>query len=350
MILSRLPILLLLWLSLSVERASGSTFGKPRRTSLLSSLRHHIELSGDLRGGASVAEVDNDEDTVESEEGSDITQHPDFDNLRTYRMQQQVLLQLRATYLSEALALRGLPLPTLKDVATPEGALPPQPVDWDCALATEEEPKSCLYSFDAEPYTKVVAPLGTTQWISLGALNRLRRTDPTKVEPMWHSQYAILQSWFDGESQYSLLQHVGFQGFLLNALLQGVRLHVALGLALTVTVIVFMPIIEYFINRFLCSGLLWIRWHQWSRFVHAALPLKLLLGQMAGKFVANLFDQLVSIVKEKLVEVECDILEEHVPLTVGVPTITEDEVVEEDNFEWGEEENEEDSEDEDFDE
>lgn len=296
-----------------------------------------------LRGGSTnVQEAQEDE-----EETSSITQHPDFDNLQSYRMQQQLLMQLRATFLSEALAQRGLPtFPTLKDVATPDGAQPPQPVDWDCALATEEDPKSCLYSFDAEPNTKVVAPLGTTQWISLSALNRLRRDDPTKVEPMWHSQYAILQSWFHGESQYSLLQHVGIHGFLLNALLQGIRLHVTLGLALGVLAILCMPILEYFVNRFLCGGFLWIRWHQWSRFVHAALPLKLLLGQMAFKFVASLFDKLLTIVKDRLVELECQILEQHIPLTVGVPTITkeneEEDDDDEDDFNWGGEEEEED--------
>jgi hypothetical protein len=277
------------------------------------------------------------EDEKESEH--DIRKHPDFSSLQAYRMQQQILLQLRATFLSEALARRGLPLPTLLEVATPEGAQKPQSVDWDCALATEDDPKSCLYSFDAEPWTKVVAPLGTTQWISLGALNRLRRTDPTKVEPMWHSQFAVLASWFNPESEYSLLQHVGIQGFLLNALLQGTRLPIALGFALVVGAIICMPLLEYIVNRFLCCGFLWSSWPKWSRFIHAALPLKILLGQMAGKFVAGLFDQLLGIVKERLVELECRILEQHIPLTVGVPIIQPgDEEVEEeqdDDFGWG---------------
>lgn len=271
---------------------------------------------------------DKEEDSANS--ANDIRNDPEFATLQAYRMQQQHLLQLRATYLSEALAKRGLPLATLNDVATPEGAQPPQSVDWDCALATEEDPKSCLYSFDAEPNTKVLAPLGTTQWISLGALNRLRRTDPTKVEPMWHSQFAILKSWFDPESEYSLLQHVGFTGFALNALLQGHRLEVALGLALLYGALLFMPVLEYFFNRLLVSGLLWSQWHRWSRFVHAALPLKLLLGQMAGKLIANAFGKLHGVVKERLVELECQLLETKIPLTVEVPTIHFDDEVQQD--------------------
>jgi hypothetical protein len=270
-----------------------------------------------IRGGSMATAGENDDEEDEEITTKDITEHPEFSKLQSYRMQQQILMQLRATFLSEALARRGLPMPTLMDVATPEGSEPPQPVDWDCALATEEDPKSCLYSFDAEPYTKVVAPLDTTQWISLGALNRLRRTDITKVEPMWHSQYAILESWFDPESQYSLLQHVGIQGFLLNSLLQG--LPIVLGLSLCVLAIICMPILEYIVNRIVVSGFLWSRWHQWSRFVHAALPLKLLLGQMAYQSVASAFGKLLSIVKDRLVEIECQILEQNIPLTVGVP-------------------------------
>ena len=275
------------------------------------------------RGGSTLVDDDEDEDEDENEASvNDIRNNPEFETLQAYRMKQQILMQLRATYLSEALAKRGLPITTIADVSTPEGAAPPEKVDWDCALATEEEPKSCLYSFDAQFNTKVLAPLGTTQWISVAALNRLRRTDPSKVETMWHSKYAILKSWFDAESEYSLLQHVGIQGFLLNSLLQGIRLRVVLGLSIVIIALICMPILEYLVNRLLVSGVLWTRWHQWSRFVHAALPLKLLLGQMTGRFVAKMFDKLLKLVKDRLVELECQILEQHIPLTVGVPTIS----------------------------
>merc|ERR1711937_893986 len=126
----------------------------------------------------------------------------------SYRMKQQVLLQLRATFLSEALAKRGLPIPSLKDVSTPEGKAPPKKVDWDCAVSTEADPKHCLISYDPEPGSKLVVPMemaSTDKWITLSALNNLRRNDPSKVQPMWNDQYAILSSWFDTDSRYSLL-------------------------------------------------------------------------------------------------------------------------------------------------
>lgn len=267
------------------------------------------------------ANNDDEEEEQEQEQtdGNDITKHPEFSKLQAYRMEQQVLMQLRATYLSEALVKRGIPLPSIEDVATPEGAKPSEKVDWDCALSTRKDPKMCIITFDPPPNTKVVVPVGSKDWVSLRALNRMRRDDPSKVEPMWHRKYAILRSWFDADSEYSFLQHVSFPGFLLNELLFGYRLHMAVAIALFTSAIVFMPILEYFANRFLVSGFLWMRWVSWHRFVHAALPLKLFLAQLAFSFLSRRFLDLVSIVKEILVEWECDILERSIPLTLGVP-------------------------------
>jgi hypothetical protein len=274
-----------------------------------------------LRGGSMATtdeeEEEDDDDEDQKPEENDITQHPDFPKLQAYRMKQQLLLQLRATFLSEALAKRGVPLPPIADVVTPDGKAPPKMVDWDCAISTEEEPKICMYTYDAVPGTKVIAPVDTDHWITLVQLNALRRKDPTKVEPMWHDQYAILKSWFDSDSEFSLLQHVGMKGFLLNALLEGKRLHVVVALGLMVAAIVFMPVLEYIVNRILVSGLLWSKWPTWGRFLHAALPLKLLMFQFAFKYIGKLFLKLVGVVKVGLVEMESQILEEMIPLTVG---------------------------------
>ena len=61
--------------------------------------------------------------------------------LEKYRVDQQLLLQVRATLLTELLARRGLPVITMEAVSTPEGIKPPEVVDWDCAMSTENEPK-----------------------------------------------------------------------------------------------------------------------------------------------------------------------------------------------------------------
>lgn len=246
-----------------------------------------------------------------------------------YKLDQQHLLQLRSTFLSEALAARGIHVgPTLLDVSTPDGSKPPQLTDFECALSTEEDPKSCLYSFDAEPNTKVICPSGTDQYISLTALNRLRRTDPSKVEPMWHSKYAILKSWFSDDSEYSLLQYVGWKGFVVSSLLldgwNGLLLRGILVLSVLSTILCCMPLFEVIVSRFLTSSTLWMKWMSWGRFVHAALPLKILLGQMAWKAVAGAFRKLEGLVKDYIVDLECEILEESIPVTITANSITED--------------------------
>lgn len=187
-----------------------------------------------------------------------------------------------------------------------------------------------MYSFDAEPNTKVICPTGTTQYISLGALNRLRRTDPSKVEPMWHSQYAILQSWFSDQSEYSLMQFVGFKGFIISTLLldlgKGMALKGLIAFSILASIIVCMPLIEIFMSRLLTSSFLWMKWASWGKWVHAALPLKILIGQMAWKFTAGSFSKLEGVVREYIVDLECSILEDSIPVTVGNGVVDDDDV------------------------
>ena len=113
------------------------------------------------RGGSSTTtasppqvhlQKDNDDEEEEEEEEIDIEQQQKEQRLKeqkeykAYQLQQQHLLQLRSTFLSEALAMRGIKVgPTMMDVATPEGAAPPQPCDWDCCMSTYEDPKVGLF-------------------------------------------------------------------------------------------------------------------------------------------------------------------------------------------------------------
>ena len=275
-----------------------------------------------LRGGETDDEEDDEEDDEAKVEEDRRKKREELEKVLKFRTDQQMLYQLRSTYLTEMLAARGVPLPTITSVSTPDGEKPPEKTDWDCALSTDEEPKSCLYSFDAEPDTKVVAPLGTDQWISLTALNRLRRTDPTKVEPMWHSQYGVLQSWFADSSEFSLLQHVGIKGFFVSSVLldggNGMALRSLLVLSVMSLLILFMPLIEYTVQRILVSAPFWNRWTFWGRIARAGFPLKLLIGQYVWKAVALAFRKLENQVREYVVDLECEILEDSVPITVGI--------------------------------
>ena len=155
------------------------------------------------------------------------------------------------------------------------------------------------------------------QWISLTALNRLRRTDPSKVEPMWHGKYAIRNAWF-GTSEYSLLQYVGLQGWAVTTLLDSrLFLRCALATAIALAFIVFMPQIEYIVSRIVVSAPFWATYKTWGRFANAALPFKLLMVQMLWKFLAGRFDALEGLIRSYFVELECKILEETIPVTIG---------------------------------
>ena len=135
---------------------------------------------------------------------------------------------------------------------------------------------------------------------------------------MWHSQYAIRKSWFGDDSSFSVLQHCGPTGLVLSLLLDhSMVLKALLTTAMILAILIFLPILDFWMSRMLVSSTIWINWPQWARIVHAALPLKLLLGQMGFKFLANLFGKVEQRVRDALVELECVNLEQCIPLTVG---------------------------------
>lgn len=135
---------------------------------------------------------------------------------------------------------------------------------------------------------------------------------------MWHSQYAILNSWFSDDSEFSILQHCGPKGLILNLLLdQSIILKALLSSGIFLAMVVFLPVIDFWVNRLIVSSTVWMNWSKWARIAHAALPLKLLLAQMAWKMLAKSFGKVEQRVKDALVEMECANLEGMIPLTVG---------------------------------
>lgn len=120
--------------------ASGAIFA---RHHTYTSLHRQFAFSNfqKLRGGsARILESDSEE-----EEEEEVALDPEEEKkrlaLQRWTMDQQMLMQLRSTFLSEALAKRGIPMTTLTDVATSDGDKPPEKVDWDCAMSTLDEPK-----------------------------------------------------------------------------------------------------------------------------------------------------------------------------------------------------------------
>jgi hypothetical protein len=266
---------------------------------------------------------------------------------KAYSVRQQLSLQSRSLQLRQALLARGLT--ELSHTTTTEGANSPsshnhkQAVDWDCALSTPEHPKSCLYSLDAEYGQKVIAPrmdddddtsAASPAWITLTALNRLYRTDPAKVDSLWYHQYDIVSTWFQPHHRYSLYAHYRNPVAALVTAALNVRPPWLLGCVTLSTVgalllLLLGPLVEALGTTLLTSRLLWQAWPTWGRFVHAALPLQLLLGQLALGAVGSGLQLWTRVLRSCLVEYECQALQAQLPRT----RIEEETVVDDDDAE-----------------
>lgn len=272
----------------------------------------------DVRGGSTsvLEEEESDDETdkeLEDEEDEATKQAQDL--LRTHRLTQHIYLQSRSIMLRKALIERGLTELELSDTSALNLA---KETDWDCALSTRRNPKTCLYSIDLDIGSKVIAPTNSTKWISVGALNRLRRDDPTKIDTLWHSQFKALHSWFGSDSKYALASHLppvfaifvtGLldRPWLLKTMLSTVAL---LGFAVT------LPVWEVVVQGLLMQPYLWSKWAQWARFVHAGLPMKIFFIQIFYGFASQWLGGVYNNIRGQMVEVECKLLEDCIPLTI----------------------------------
>ena len=143
-----LTILLVAMVSVvSVEGSSRSARYQIRQLSAGSLSRRSsssLKLLSTVRGGSLASSFDEDEDEEDEDDTNDITQHPDFPKLQAYRMKQQLLLQLRSTYLSEALAKRGIPLPTVSDVPPTARHLPKRSTGTVLSLPKTSPRRACI--------------------------------------------------------------------------------------------------------------------------------------------------------------------------------------------------------------
>lgn len=113
---------------------------------------------------------------------------------------------------------------------------------------------------------------------------------------------------------------------LLLDLGNGMALRGLLAMSVFASLMILMPLIDLIVSRVLTSSFLWMKWHSWARFVHAALPLKILIGQMAWKFVAGSFGKLEGVVRDYIVDLECAILEESIPVTINEDVDVDDDM------------------------
>jgi hypothetical protein len=293
--------------------------------------------------------------------------------LQTRSVQLRQALVQRGLYelshIGTTTATASAPTTTRQHGTTTSSSTSKQIVDWECALSTKEYPKSCLYSLDAEYGQKVIAPMlpedeedevdadadadahgidseteqdSTTtvlqkkkkkkrqqqhEWITISSLNRLYRTDPNKVESLWYDRYTILNTWFSRNNHrqphpYNLYTHVQtLYGTLITTTLNVQPFYIVslslLVIGTIVTCIMTLPFLESTMTVLVTSSLLWNSWSTWSRFTtHAALPLQLLIVQILWSFTQQFLNGITQQLRTILVEEECRLLQECIPLTI----------------------------------
>merc|ERR1712071_621417 len=107
--------------------------------------------------------------------------------------------------------------------------------------------------------------------------------------------------------------------------------------------------VEYLSKRLLVSGFFWSFYGHRSKIAHAAFPLKLLMAQMGWKMVVGKLEALTNWIRNYVVEWECQILEESIPITIGDDDDDDDDEIlnDDDNDEMLDDDNEEMSDDDD---
>ena len=221
---------------------------------------------------------------------------------RTWLVEQVRRRQERVLVFSKALAERGLNFGD-GTTANPPPRLMVEAPDWLVARASEEAPRSCLIWGDALEDTAVVRPRKARgQWVSLSALNNLRRLEPAKASKLWYDRYALDLRRLNAES--------GPAGVLLGSVLDSRR--AARGLTLLTAALVLAlarPLLAVAAVAGLTSRVCWTNYALWSPLVHAPLPLKLLVVRQAYVWAVSALRALELLLRKGLVELESRALE-----------------------------------------
>ena len=283
-----------LWLACLCAAARAGHWPAPAPARLARLARRAREV----RGGSNAVEPEADEEEAAAQDGGAVEAR----ERRAWLLEQVRRRQERVLVLSKSLAERGLPFGD-GSLAEPEVKGAVEAPDWVCALSTAECPKSCLIWGDAAEDTKVVRPRkAPDQWVSLSALNALRRTEPVKASRLWYDKYALDLRRFNDEA--------GPVGALLGAVLDSRKACRALAAAAAAVlgVIVQKPL-AFLVIRLLTSQQCWSNYALWSPIVHAPLPLKLLIARQAYITAVTQFRVLQLQIRAVLIDVESRVLE-----------------------------------------
>eukprot|EP00904_Undaria_pinnatifida_P013179 jgi/Undpi1/8992/HiC_scaffold_26.g11453.m1 len=221
-----------------------------------------------------------------------------------WMMQQLCMYQTRTALISNPLAAKGY---KLKEII-------PSPRGLACAISTEERRMDCRMYVEAEVGKKVVAPCkckGTQKWISFSALNSERRKEAAKWKNCPTCQ---------GPIDYKLYEaYGGGVGKAVTAVLNNVgATRAAIGVLAGIALLVMSPVLHVLMVRVLTSGLLWQNYHRVSFIINLPLPLQIMGIRFLMKWTYEKLLDLESVVRQLLTDVESQILETRLPVTVAV--------------------------------
>eukprot|EP00752_Nemacystus_decipiens_P011033 g9802.t1 len=274
-----------------------------------------------LRGGRSMRqsrtgdddskEQKNDQEDEEGALGEEEEEDEEEDEVVLYdekavewMMQQLCMYQTRTALISSPLAAKGYKLKEI--VPSPRGLV--------CAISTEEKRMDCRMYVEAEVGKKVVAPCkckGTQKWISFSALNSERRKEPIKWKNCPTCQ---------GPIDYKLYEaYGGGAGKAVSAVLNNSRAtRMAIGFVAGVVALIVSPVVHAIMVRILTSGVFWKNYHRLTFIVHLPLPLQIMGIRFLMKWSGEQLMLLETLVRESLTDVESQILESRLPVTVDV--------------------------------
>ena len=285
-----------------------------------------------VRGGsvASLDDEDEDEDDAAGAAGADDAElsAAEEHERKLWTAAQLQARQARLAALSRQLSAAGLPFDGFEPPEPPAGAkgAPPPVASWECAVSTEDAERSCLLWGSAAAGAKVVAPrtpeaersgargdaaVRDDTWITLSALNSMRRDEPEKVNDLWFNQYTVDMAAFTA--------HAGPLGALVGALLDArpPARYAALAALAALLVAAFARPLSGLALSFSTSSWLWCRYPSWSRVLYCALPVKLFVGRSVALWLGAQVAKVDASARAALVRAENFLLESFTPVTAG---------------------------------
>ncbi|CAM9227215.1 unnamed protein product [Hapterophycus canaliculatus] len=221
-----------------------------------------------------------------------------------WMMQQLCMYQTRIALISNPLAAKGYKLREI--VPSPRGLL--------CAMSTEDRRMDCRMYVEAEVGRKVVAPCkckGTQKWITFSALNSERRKEAAKWKNCPTCQ---------GPIDYKLYEaYGGGVGKAVSAVLNNPRgTRYAIGALATLALWIVSPLLHALVVRVMTSGVLWKNYHRMNLILNLPLPIQIMGIRFLMMWSNEQVLSLDSTARQFLTDIESQILESRLPVTVAV--------------------------------